>query len=133
MIRLLNFLLIMGLAGVASAQVADTSRAGTPGTQPVTSVATETRLQNEAFAAWKIRYANNRAKLVQESKAVKQELAAMNPAKAALKQQLTDLLNGTIRRWNDEKTDFADPDQFADCQNLFTTLRRAMREGVLKL
>ncbi len=136
MMRFLLLLFLISLSGVVSAQVADTARARTmnPGTlSPVTSVADETRAQEEAFAAWKVRYATNRAKVVQDIKAVQQELTTLSPAKADLKQQLTDLLNGTVRRWNEEKTDFGDPDQFSDCQDLFTTIRRAMRDGILKL
>lgn len=134
MFRLLILLLLVGLSGVASAQVTDTTRTATAGTlPPVTTLAEETRVQNEAFAAWKVRYATNRSKIAQEIKAVKQEITAVEPAKGALKTQLTDLLNGTIRRWNEEKTDFANPDQFAECQQVFSTIRQAIRDGVLKL
>lgn len=134
MIRLLILILLVGRSGAGLAQVADTSARVSPTTSgSMSSVAAETRARDEAFAAWKVRYATNRASVAREVKAVQRELANIPPAKAELKQQLTNLLNGTVRRWNEEKTDYADPDQFAGCQALFATIRQALREGVLKL
>lgn len=129
MIRFLTLVLLISLAGTASAQVANTTSSATP----ATSLAAETRVQDEAFAAWKVRYATNRAKVAQEIKAVQQEISTINPAKAVLKQQLTDLLTGTVKQWNIEKADYADPNQFAGCQALFGTIRQAIRDGVFKL
>lgn len=129
MIRFLILVLLIGLSVAASAQMDTASRMAAP----ATSLAAETRVQDEAFAAWKVRYATNRARVAQDIKTVQQEVATIDPAKAMLKQQLTDLLNGTIRRWNEEKTDYADPNQFANCQALFATIRQAIRDGVLKL
>lgn len=126
MIRFVTSVLLIGLAGAASAQVANT-------TSSATSLAAETRVQDEAFAAWKVRYATNRAKVAQEIKAVQQEISTINPAKAVLRQQLTDLLTGTVKQWNVEKADYADPNQFAGCQALFGTIRQAIRDGVFKL
>lgn len=129
--RLLFFLLTLSLAQPAAAQVTDTTNTSAGQRSSAASVEAETRARDEAFAAWKVRYANNRAEVAQEIKAVRNELAGVDTTKSALKQQLTDLLNGSIRRWNTDKLDYGDPDQFADCQRLFATIRRAIQTGTL--
>ena len=127
MTRLLIFLFVAGLSTVASAQVSDASKPAAPPTtgrnQLPTSVEAEARARDEAFAQWKVRYANNRAWVASEIKAVRQELTQLRAVKPEPGQRFTDLLNGTIRRWNEEKTDYADPEQFAECREFLTTLK----------
>ncbi len=136
MTRFLTLFLFITLSGTASAQMTAT-RPGvvTPGAQTtvITTVEAETRAQEQFYAAWKVRYASNRAKVAQEIKAVRQEIAGVGSSKAPLNEQLTTLLDGTITRWNEEKTDYANPEQFTECMDLFTTIRQAIREGALKL
>lgn len=123
--RFILLLLALSIAQSVTAQVADTTL-----TTPK-SVEAEARTRDEAFAAWKVRYADNRAKVAQEIKAVRAELTELDPDKTKLKQQLTDLLNGSIRRWNTDKLDYGDPTQFNECQQLFATIRKAIQEGNL--
>ena len=136
MTRFLILSLLISLSGAASAQQ-NTIRPGTatPGTQTtaVTTVEAETRAQEEFYVAWKVRYATNRATVAREIKAVRQEIAGIDSSKASLNEQLMTLLNGTIKRWNEEKIDYASPEQFTECTDLFATIRRAIREGALKL
>ena len=121
--RFFLFLLVTCLSGNAVAQT--TSRAD--------SASAEARARDEAFASWKVRYADNRAEVGNQIKAVRQEIAALDTAKADLKRQLTNLLNGSVRNWNTLKTDYADPQQFADCLAVFATIRRAVQDGALRL
>lgn len=130
MIRLFFVVCLVGFYYSASAQSTAPSNA-VSAQQSLSSVESEACARDEAFAQWKIRYAENRAKIADEIKAVRQEISQLDPTKANLKRELTDLLNGTIRHWNQIKTDYADPEQLAECQALFTTLRTAMREGKL--
>ena len=136
MTRFLILVLLISLSGAASAQV-PASRPGTVTpdgqTTAVTTVEAETRAQDAFYAAWKVRYADNRAKVAQEIKAVRQEIASADSTREPLKERLITLLNGTIKRWNEEKTDYANPEQFAECMDLFATIRQAIRDGALKL
>lgn len=121
--RFLFIIFLTGMAGTVPAQT--TSRAD--------SVSIEARARDEAFANWKVRYADNRTEVGREIKAVRQEITGLDSTKADLNQQLTNLLNGSINNWNTLKTDYADPQQFADCMNVFATIREAIRQGELTL
>ncbi|RYC70172.1 hypothetical protein [Spirosoma sordidisoli] len=127
MIRLFSFLFLMMLSVAASAQVTGSSATTTSAPSLSASTAAETRARDEAFAAWKVRYATNRAWIADEIKAVRQELNKLRQAQPEPGQRLTDLLNGTIKRWNQEKTDYGDAEQFADCQEFFATLRTSIQ------
>lgn len=121
--RFFFLLLLVGLSGTASAQTS--SRAD--------SSSAEARARDDAFANWKTRYADNRAEVGREIKAVRQEIARLDSAQTDLKTQLTDLLNGSVKNWNTIKTDYADPQQFADCMAVFAVIRRAIQDGALRL
>ncbi len=121
--RISLIILFICLAGNGRAQT--TSRAD--------SASAEARARDEAFASWKVRYADNRAEVGREIKAVRQEITQLDSAQTDLKQQLSNLLNGSVTNWNTLKTDYADPQQYADCMNVFAVIRKAIREGALRL
>ena len=125
----MNYIILFALLTVFS--TATPSSAQT--TSRADSVSAEARARDEAFASWKTRYADNRAEVGHEIKAVRQEITDLDSTKADLKQQLTNLLNGSINNWNTLKTDYADPQQFADCLSVFATIREAIRTGELTL
>jgi len=102
-------------------------------TSPADSISAEARARDEAFASWKVRYADNRAEVGREIKAVRQEIAQLDSTRTSLKQQLNNLLNGSVTNWNTLKTDYADPQQYADCMAVFATIRQAIRDGELRL
>ena len=118
-------LLIFGAAAPRRTLAQTTSRAD--------SLSSEARARDEAFADWKVRYADNRAEVGREIKAVRREIAGLDSSKTDLEQQLTNLLNGSITNWNTLRTDYADPDQYADCLAVFAVIRRAIRDGKLTL
>ncbi len=95
------------------------------------STSAEARARDEAFADWKVRYADNRTEVGREIKAVRQEIAQLDSAQTSLKQLLNNLLNGSVTNWNTLKTDYADPQQLADCMNVFAVIRKAIQTGEL--
>jgi len=121
--KFFSLLLVVGCCGTATAQT--TNRAD--------SSSAEARARDDAFANWKTRYADNRAQVGREIKAVRQEIARLDSTQTGLKTQLTDLLNGSVRNWNTVKTDYADPQQLADCLAVFAVIRRAIQEKELRL
>jgi len=114
-------ILLLCLCGSVLAQT--TSRAD--------SLSDEARARDEAFASWKVRYADNRAEVGHEIKAVRQEIAQLDSTQTNLKQQLNNLLNGSVTNWNTLKTDYADPQQLTDCLNIFAVIRKAIESGSL--
>lgn len=125
-------LLMAGLSGVAFAQAPTATAAQpTPATQSAvtTSAAAEAKARDEEFARWKARYATNRAIIARQVKDIKAILIPFRAENPARGQELTDLLNGSIKRWNVEKTDYGDPDQFAACEEVLATIRKAIETG----
>lgn len=133
----LLFAFLLGVSGIAAAQTSDSAKAmpaATAAKQPdkpqtVGSTNAERRALDDAFVQWKQRYATNRAWVAAEIKAIKQELAELRQTKPEQATPLIDLLNGSIQTWNREKTDYGDPEQFAECQELLATVRESIRKA----
>ncbi len=123
--------LVLGVSGFASAQTDDSSVKSAQSTtvQTVGSTNAERRALDDAYAQWKQRYAKNRAWVATEIKAIKQELAELRQTRPEQAAPITDLLNGSIQTWNREKTDYGDPEQFTECQEVLATVRESIRKA----
>jgi hypothetical protein len=140
MIRLFFVLGLCSMAGAASAQVTPPASSTAAGAvvlsnstdQTPASVESEAKARDAEYAQWKTRYATNRAWVANEIKEIRSEIATLKQRKPGVEETYSDLLNGSINNWNRDRTDYGDPEQFADCKEVLVNLKTSVRNELTK-
>ncbi|QKZ15264.1 hypothetical protein [Spirosoma sp. KUDC1026] len=139
MIRFFLLAGLLSLAGVTSAQTTTPASSTASGNTLSSSAASQTptteaeaKARDAEYAQWKTRYAANRAWVANEIKEIRSEIATLKQRKPGVDETYSDLLNGSINNWNRDRTDYGDPEQFADCKEVLVNLKTSVRNELTK-